>query len=348
MAFVNREKELDYLTKLFGTEPNSILILYGPKSCGKTTLLLRLIEQLNKDKYAVNYIDIRKVLIHDFKSFLDVFLPKKFTEKVRDVFSGITLNTGFFSIGIDDAAMLKQNPFKVMDEKLIAAKDRGIQPIIIIDEIQLLKHIYLNGERYLLDELFNFFVATTKVSKSAHVVLATSDSYFVEEIWNSAKLMKTASPFFLDHLAENDVRGWLEKERFSENEIETTYKYLGGSAWEIAELIRKKTAGESVEQVCQNVINQHVSLLMPIFLLDGKSREFEMLYFAITKAIAENGKASMNAFVDREKIIPELIKLMVAKDLWFFEVFSREIVASSKSIEWAMKRLIELKNENIL
>ena len=46
----------------------------------------------------------------------------------------------------------------MMEEQIRKAKEKGIQPIIIIDEVQMLKNIYLNGERKLLDEVFNLFV----------------------------------------------------------------------------------------------------------------------------------------------------------------------------------------------
>jgi AAA+ ATPase superfamily predicted ATPase len=39
VAFINREKELQYLRDYIDIRPESILFIHGPKSSGKTTLL---------------------------------------------------------------------------------------------------------------------------------------------------------------------------------------------------------------------------------------------------------------------------------------------------------------------
>ncbi len=40
-----------------------------------------------------------------------------------------------------------------MGDKLRSSQMRGKRPVIVLDEIQLLKHIYVNSSRYLIDEL---------------------------------------------------------------------------------------------------------------------------------------------------------------------------------------------------
>ena len=46
MKFYNREKELNYLKNYVQLEPNSILFVYGPKSSGKSTVMRRVIKEL--------------------------------------------------------------------------------------------------------------------------------------------------------------------------------------------------------------------------------------------------------------------------------------------------------------
>ncbi len=180
MQFINRLSEIAFLHHHFASEPNALLFIYGPKSSGKSTLLDKVVHELDPKHYAVNFLDLRGVLIYDFQSFLNVFFPKDLKESAKDIIEGISINIGFFAIKASDDPLLKKNAFKVMEDKLIAAKKRGITPIIVMDEIQSLKNIYLNQERYLIDELLNLFVRVTKVTHTAHVVLATSDSYFIE------------------------------------------------------------------------------------------------------------------------------------------------------------------------
>jgi len=48
---------------------------------------------------------------------------------------------------------------------------------------------------------------------------------------------------------------WLKEENFTEAEIETIWRYLGGSPWEIQEVILQKKQGKHIEEVCQYFIN---------------------------------------------------------------------------------------------
>jgi len=48
-AFINRKKELCDLKNWIHRKPNDILFIYGPKSSGKTTLLMKFIELIVPD-----------------------------------------------------------------------------------------------------------------------------------------------------------------------------------------------------------------------------------------------------------------------------------------------------------
>lgn len=75
--FINRTKEIKYLKNWIEQEPNSLLFIYGPKSSGKTTLITHLIDNhLDLKKMAINYMNLRGVLIYNFNSFLDTFFTK--------------------------------------------------------------------------------------------------------------------------------------------------------------------------------------------------------------------------------------------------------------------------------
>ena len=137
MEFINREKDIKFLRKYLKSEPNSLLFIYGPKSSGKSSLLHKSVEELNHEEYAINFLDLRQVIIYDFKSFLNVFFPKRLRNKVKDILKGITINSGFFSLSLEEESSLQENAFGLMVDKLISANKRGIKPVIIIDEIQL-------------------------------------------------------------------------------------------------------------------------------------------------------------------------------------------------------------------
>jgi AAA+ ATPase superfamily predicted ATPase len=342
VKFVNREKEIKYLNDHFESEPNSLLFLYGPKSSGKSTLLSKVVEELDNRNYAVNYLDLRGILIYDFNSFLDIFFPKTLYGKVKDIAEGVTINTGFFGISVDDEKMLKQNAFKIMEDKLKSAMEKGKNPVIVIDEIQLLRNIALNGERYLIDELFNLFVRLTKVIHVAHIVLSTSDSYYLNEIYNSSRLQKTSQFLFVDHFSRDEVEQWLLEESFTQSEIDTVWHYIGGCPWEISELIIQKSQGKSVEKVALDFVNDEYSKIREYrnILIE---KELHEKFDRIIEVIVEKGYYLRNEQED-VKQVNALLKEMLAHDFWFYKTDEQKIIANSKSIWWAFEKLIKGKS----
>ena len=336
LPFINRKKEISDLNKYLSSKPNNVLFVYGPKSTGKSTLLKKVVDSLSPKKYAVNYLDLRGVAIYNFKSFLDVFFQKSKLQKVKELISGLTLNAGFFRVGIEDNEMLEKNAFKIMEDQIRASKEKGIQPVIIIDEIQLLKNIYLNGERYLLDEIFNLFIRLTKVTQLCHVVCATSDSYFIEQIYNLASMSKTCTYYLIDHLNKEDTYKWLKKypKRFpTEKDIAYVWDNLGGSPWELWMVIDDVKHGDSIDEAVEKRITD----------LDGKVFDF---YKDLSDEYFENFKKisleiAKRAFFENQRglVITDLLSKAIEKDIWFYDAARKKITANSKSLEVVFGRM---------
>jgi len=342
-VFINRNEEIHFLSNWLEREPNSLLFVYGPKSCGKTTLISKFIKQhLDHRKFAINYLNLRQVLVYNFQSFLDSFFVKTTKDKVKEIVAGITMNIGFFKLNVDDEAIMKKNPFKVMQEQLIKAQKKGIQPVIIIDEIQTLKNIYFNGEQNLLDKLFNLFVSLTKEIHVAHVILLTSDSYFIEDIYKNAKLKKSTELFHVGHLPKADVKEWLLKENFDEKDFQYMWEKLGGSAWEITQVLSKYKAGESIENACEYFINDEYSKLFD-FIPTALTKEEEAVVQKVHIDIVKKGYAYSGDYYRKlQTIVPK----MVEQDIWFYRTDKQQITPNSASIRWAMKRLLESQSQN--
>ncbi|MBI4649615.1 MAG: hypothetical protein HY738_24195, partial [Bacteroidia bacterium] len=292
-------------------------------------------------KYIVNYINLRGVLIYNFKSFLDVFFQRNIKNKAIDILDGITINLGFFSLNIDEESILKENAFKLIEKKLLSARNRGKQPIIIVDEIQLLKNIRINGEGYLIDELFNLFVRLTKEIHTAHIVLSTSDSYFIEEIYNSSKLKKATKYYFIDHFSDDIVSKWLKKENLKHSEIEIVLKNIGGCPWELQELIRMKKENRSVKEICDYFVNDEFGKIYE-FVRKMKQDYIQVFYEVIGKIV--NNQFCCPTTIQNAKILDELLCIMIAHDFWFYKVDEQKITANSISILRAFERLIIEKN----
>ena len=93
MKFINRTKEMADLKAYFTQEPNALLFVYGPKSSGKSTLLQKMVTELPHDQFTINFMNLREVLIYDFRTFLSKF------QKRSCIFlpSGISFLQQYFS-----------------------------------------------------------------------------------------------------------------------------------------------------------------------------------------------------------------------------------------------------------
>ena len=80
-TFINREQDMRYLRQWLESEPDALLFVYGPKSSGKTTMMMKVLEGLDEKCYAVNYLNLRGVEISDYRSFLNRFFPKSSAAK---------------------------------------------------------------------------------------------------------------------------------------------------------------------------------------------------------------------------------------------------------------------------
>ena len=101
------------------------------------------------------------------------------------------------------------DPFIIMKNELQKLVKKQIKPVIIIDELQALDEIYLNGGRRLITELFNFFVAMTKESHLAHIIICSADVYFLETGYTDSRLKKSSQVFEVNYLSKEDAFEWL-------------------------------------------------------------------------------------------------------------------------------------------
>lgn len=165
-AFINRKQEMFFLEQWISEKPDSLLFIFGPKSSGKTTLLSHFIEQnLMGSRYDIKHFNLRKIFIVNYQHFIQTFFGIDYSKSKDDIKERRQYNLKVFNLTVDTPKGLEDkslDPFAVMEKELQKTANHGIRSVIIIDELQALEGIYLNGQRELLKELFNFFVAMTK------------------------------------------------------------------------------------------------------------------------------------------------------------------------------------------
>jgi AAA+ ATPase superfamily predicted ATPase len=357
-AFINRQRELRELRTYIDEEPQSILFLHGPKSSGKTTLLYRLFDQVEKEqKLDVKFINLRKTFTefsgnYEYKDFLSVFFQvsddENGNEKTEKLSGGI--NVGFFKIDAEIEKKMHKgrvDPFKVMEREFLLLRDKGIKPVLIIDELQALDKTYLdNGrERRLIIEVFNFFVAMTKESHLAHIIIASSDGYFLNTVYNDSKLKKTSKFYNVDYLCREDVMEWLlnlEKYskitdyKLSEEDAEKIWNTVGGSMWEIQDILT-----DIFETPLDDVLNLYKKKITGIvdYYISGDTEKETVL-----KLFLEKDVAHIKDFI--KKGIPasrasELLRDMVRNNILYFDPTEAIYYPQGKSSQWGIRLYFE-------
>ena len=345
-AFINREKELQFLKAYINEEPESILFLHGPKSSGKTTLLYKFFDHIQKEqKLEVKFLNLRKTFTNVYEDFLKSFFRVETRgEKRGSLASGIDI--GFFKI---DASVEKKilekraDPFKVMEAELLDLTREGIKPVLIIDELQALDKIYLDNdkERQLIKALFNFFVAMTKESHLAHIIIASSDGYFLNNVYIDSRLKKCSTFYKVDYLTKEDVMEWLlnlakyskiKDYTLTEADAEKIWETVGGSMWEIQDIL---------SQLFEHPIDQ--------VLAGYKQKMLNMIAFYAAQKEREKREKILKRFVhdeylwvtDTKEEDQAILKDMVTHNILYFDPTRAVYYPQGKSYYWGIRCYFE-------
>ena len=248
MRFFDREKEIHKILSIIEGEPNIIYFIYGSINSGKTALIRHIIENKLTDDYKVFYINFRTYLISEKREFIEaIFTTKKddFFEKIKDksevlnlITKGAKILTGIPIPEVEFDKLFEEkinDAFQYLNSLLLEVKKSGKKPVLIFDELQMIKDVVLNGQKYLLKELFQFLVSLTKEQHLCHVFCLSSDSLFIEYVYNIGELEgrtkyllvddfdKETALKFMDFLSEEILN-----KKLPNNEKELIYSYVGG------------------------------------------------------------------------------------------------------------------------
>ena len=354
-AFINRETELEELGVFIHKEPCEILFIHGPKSSGKTTLLYKFFEQVGKEqKLDVKFLNLRKILTefednYNYRDFLNVFFGVDDKKEKTGKFSG-EISVGFFKINSEIEKKMKKgqvDPFKVMEQEFIRLKEKGIKPVLIIDELQALDKIYLNNgrDRQLIIELFNFFVAMTKESHLAHIIIASSDGYFLNTVFTDSRLKKASKFYKVDYLDKKDVLEWLlNLEKYSKikdytltgEDIEKIWDTVGGSMWEIQDILTE-LFNNPIDRVL-NLYKRKVKAIIEYYIGADMKKE------KVLRIFLKKETARIRDFIN-EGITPgevdQLLQDTVRNNILYFDPTEALYYPQGKSYQWGIKLYFE-------
>lgn len=344
MAFVNREQELADLQNYLTTPANAILFLYGPKSSGKTTLMYRLLDSLKQDNtFDIKFLNLREIFLTSYNDFVDAFFKTG-----RDKKNGLKTDTrkqyslfGLFKLDAFTEKMLqehKEDPFLVMKEEFIRLNTKGIKPVIIIDEFHKLDGLYLpDKQKRLLVELLNFFVAMTKESQLCHVIIASSDAFFIEQVYVDSKLRKTSAFMELDYLEKDDVVDWLaniqqlnkvQEYTLNPQQIEMIWQTVGGSTWEIYYILSKLFL-YPVEEITAKIKQEKVAMITDWIFRDPEKLRGKMLM--------QFSKKNVLSSTDFDPGQRDILGQAVRDNILYYDPVRATFGIQGKSLEWGIK-----------
>jgi len=232
-VFIDREEEIEFFKNYFNELPRRILFVYGPKSTGKTTLIEYVIEnELIEDKklfksnrFFIKYLNFRRKLVTNYNNFLDSIISKKnlaFESKLSS-----EINLGIFKLSSEIFEAIKEKEIDLFDALIDEFKKSKKKNVFIIDEIQTLEDIYINGNKELLKEFLNFCVRLTKELHLSHVVILTSNTIFLNRIYNDSKLKETSIFKLINHPDEEIVKKLLVDLGYNSEQIRLILDYYG-------------------------------------------------------------------------------------------------------------------------
>jgi len=351
VAFINREKELQFLRNFVDSRPFEILFLHGPKSSGKTTLLYKFFEQVEKEqKLDIKFLNLRKILTefeddYSYRDFLNILFNVEDKKEKTGKLTG-EINVGFFKINSEIEKKMQQgrvDPFKVMEKEFIRLVEKGIKPVLIIDELQALDRIYMNNgrEKRLIIELFNFFVSMTKESHLAHIIIASSDGYFLNTVYTDSKLKKTSEFYKVDYLSKEYVMEWLlnlgkyskvKDYTLTEEEAGKMWDTVAGSMWEIQHLLNQ-LFDQSIDDVLTLYKKKMKGSIAYYIGADDKKEKILGLFL-------KKDLATIRDFVEDglgKDEVQELLGDMVRNNILYFDPIEAFFYPQSRSYQWGIQ-----------
>ncbi len=337
--FVDRTKEINFFMERFKELPERIAWIYGPKSAGKTTLIEYIIEnelfedfehQKPKNGFWVRYINFRRYAVASYNSFLKTFIKPDDV----DISFESRINLGIFQLKANILKKIEQKEVDLFNALIeeIDKISKTQKPILIIDEIQTLEDIYINGEKELLKEFLNFLVSLTKELHITHVLILSSNTIFIDRIYNDAKLKVTSDFYKIDHLSYDFTKNWLTEEGFKEDEISLIWNYLGGCIPYLYEVItHKKDIKDLKTYLDEKAFMAYAEIAN--FIIREQPKEEDELFKTIAKEILEKGYFVLDPNMEKRGEFMDLVSKWAEKEILFYEPLSLKVNGNNRLYE---------------
>ena len=356
MPFFNREEDIRQVKAVLSGEPNFIYFVYGPINSGKTALLTKVAEEL-PENYRIFYINFRGFeggypkFTRAFFELGDNNLWKKLKSKMSVVAAAVEyvekvakkINTAIelpgeiirmLQMGGDDPE--KIDLFHYLERLMERFKKDGKKPVLILDEMQVLKDELNAVGQPLLARLFNFAVRMTKETHLCHVLCATSDCLFVDLVYSSARLEGRSKYILIDDLDKDSA--FEVYERFGFEEKDLVWEYIGGKVGDMVSLFEEKKRGFSEKEALQRMLKDTVMKLE--WMLDSiEEGEKAGPDVKEIKKLLEKFKESDEK--EYREVKGKVLKFLIEENILFYNPLTGTVRPQSRLLWRAIKELME-------
>lgn len=351
IEFFDREKEKEEILKVLKAEPDLINFVFGPINSGKTELMRNFLTEISEEKYHPIYINLRKKFLSNHKDFIQVLFKvrKEVREELRPITGLISLGLRYAGIPISKETLdeilrsNREDAFEYIYNYFISLRQKNKIPIFVLDELQKLKDIRIDGS--LLYELFNFFIDLTKQEHISHVFAITSDSLFLEKIYSEAMLQGRVNYLLIDDFDQETTFAFLEKYGFKEMEKNLIWHYIGGKPIMLKEVIKTKILGMKVEEKCMHMLKLRESEIEDM-LDELKYKDKFEIKGEMVEVKREDIVNLLKIFLEKECIAPHKVNrfamyYLVKKNLLFVNPLEGVIKLQSRLDLLAIEKILK-------
>jgi len=351
LPFYNRERDVSRMLAVLSGEPNLVYFVYGPINSGKTALLNRVFEELD-DSYRVFYINFRGVETRKYEDFVRaMFQPKdeglfrRFLKKLDIVDVAIEYAkevSGKVNFHFEVPSRLlrlffngderERDCFRYLEELMRSLSEKGYRPVLVLDEIQMLKEVKRNGP--VLHDLFNFLVRMTKETHLCHCLCATSDCLFIEQIYASARLEGRADYILVDDLDKDEA--YVLYEHFGFEDRELVWDYIGGKVGDMVRLHEKRKEGLGEKEALEELLKVERARLRWLFRqMEAKEKRCE----------PKKVKEALALFTEQEeledtKIDYDTLRFLISENILFYNPLTGTVKPQGRLIWHAIREVV--------
>jgi hypothetical protein len=187
----------------------------------------------------------------------------------------------------------------------------------------------------------------TKESHLAHIIIASSDGYFLDTVYNDSRLKKTSKFFKVDYLDKQDTMDWLlNLEKYSkikdytltQEDAEKIWDTVGGSMWEIEDIL-SDLFNNPIDDVLTLYKKKMRGIIAHYAMFNKKKRE--VLRAVKEKKILKDIDSDLETSGIDVSELEELLRDMVRNNILYFDPAEAVYYPQSRSYQWGIKLYFE-------